>query len=72
MFDAVRPANNNHHDNEIDMGNDNVSPAARGIVGRSSVTQNGVNHDSNDTSPSDTETREKNDSNTARQIPNYR
>ena len=72
MYDAARPANNIHRDNGINMGNGNVSPAARGIVGRSSVTQNGVNHDSNDKSPSDIEKREKNDSNTARQIPNYR
>ena len=72
MYDAVRPADNIHHDNGIDMGNGNVSPASRGIVGRSSVTQNGVNQDSNDGFPSDIEKQNRNDSNAARQIPNYR
>ena len=72
MYDAVRPADNIHHDNGIDMGNGNVSPPSRGIVGRSSVTQNGVNQDSNDDIPSDIEKGNRSDSNAARQIPNYR
>ena len=72
MYDAVRPANNIHHENGIDMGNGNVSPASRGIVDRSSVTQNGVNEDSNEDLPLDIEKGNSNDSNAARQIPNYR
>ena len=72
MYDAARPANNIHCENGIEMGNGNVSPASRGIIGRSSVTQNAVNQDSNDDFPSDIELRNRNDSNAARQIPNYR
>ena len=72
MYDAARPANNIHRENGIEMGNGNVSPASGGIVGRSSMTQNQFNQDSNDDFPSDIEKGNRNGSNAARQIPNYR